>query len=1251
MLPNPAPKATIFSFKNRQKMKSLILPVKPNALCVEQTKRGIPASFDFSKLPYVGDGYDHSPDTPFLSKAIANYAFARPEFVLRDGIHLHWMPPPIFRQSMALPVITMPFLVSITTSTEVANFLWNVLVEAGRDHTVLFGSETLVLTKSFHLWEDRIPQSIKDQTELYALLSDRLNGFTADGTIFPAVPTVWKIRRIGTNGAVKEWTVESDFIHDSPPKNEHLFSQIPWLDMKDGSKLPYRFIGRVLTGEEKEMGLPEQYLSNHSVGPLTALGYGELSFSSFYPNCISVFGFCDPEINSAQKANGIEYHISGMYRDSKFDYLSHLSGYVQSKAMQIDDAGERKNFVENWVKDHLSVYFDIENNQLPERVVCFGRIKLQKTFKSLDERVEVTIGNSGTEAIAASLSNELGASQLKTVHSGESFSFKPGEIEDLIESIMMRDRVQTEPLDFGFKFREWRHENEFYASQSGSRWVIQSSLSDDEAEPKNPTELNDRLLTLLSALNQDQRLYDELANTIQSLKQEAYDYWHHYMDSLYVNEFEIDTYPLPDDLKDLMEVNILPKLKTQQAKSAEIQVKIREKRKELFKALTAFKTLRLISVPAARFWHPKEPVICIKGELLKGLLNEDGEPEDKNKRYMGFTHEIAPNQMVNFADLGGAAWNELVESHFTFSIFNPTKTWNALLLDWQLEYFPVSGKLKPNRPADHYASDYLTSNYTLPHNQTELKKNSQAHVLTDKVAVFEGRSALSPFPQKDVRSQILKHCKDLLQLDENEEVDKEHIIQLLSDFPEQEKRVSLLLAALQSLDVQTRLTQSLSGFHQALMGRRAGWQLPVADPLGFEFYQNFALSLNHSINAEMRSAPIAHQPFHPLRTGEVAIQKLRLIDSFGQFQDLPIGKVIGAKDMAGSDTNRVLLPPRFVQGMRLNFRWMDYTRNSGFESVNSKKTSPIIGWILPEYLERKILVFDPSGRALGGFGAGQLENGTAWENTPALDGLKSIAEMDEGRLKAFCQSLKDEIEAKHIDVLLAEFYMSDSQIQPEQTRDGDFIARLFGQPLAIVQAHLSLELQGKPKTSATWDECWNRINHPNLPASDDGVPGVEIKVRIGEHDQLNDGVVRYWNWQNESHLANIRSPYMQHDDFIKISVNTDVQDIGLLMHPRGRVHLTTGVLPVKTIDLPDVHIEQVMKNLQGTLSVTPLLTDAEALQMPLPALMDHQWNWVQPEIDQELSAWRTQPWRLQNKTVIRDGWIQIGEKRINNFKK
>lgn len=1226
-------------------MKSLILPIKPNVLCVEETKRGIPASFDFSKLPYVGDEYDHNPDTPFLSKAIANYSFARPEFVLRDGIHLHWMPPPIFRQSMALPVITTSFLISIINNADSAKYLWDVLVEAGKDHTVLFGAETLVLTHSFHLWEDRIPKDIKEQTELYTLISDRLNGFTADGTIFPAVPTVWKISRVGKDGEVKEWTVESDFLHDFAPENKHLFSQIPWLEGYDkADSLPYRFIGRVLAREDAEIGLPENYLSNHSAGPLTALGYGELSFSSFYPNCRSVFGFHDPEINTAEKANGIEYHISGTYRDSKFDYLSHLSTYVQSKAALIKDIEERKEFVHNWVKDQLPVHFDIEEDRLPENVVCFGRIKLVKTLKTEDKRVEVTFGNSGTEAVAASLSNELGAKPLKMAHSGEAFNFEPSEIEDLIESIMMRDRVQTGPLDLGFKFREWRHEHEFYASQSGSRWVIQSSLADDEAEKQKPIELNDGLLSQLTALNQDQRLYDELSNTIQSLKQEAYDYWHHYMDSLYVNEFEIDTYPLPDDLKGLIEASILPKLYAQQAKSAETQVEIREKRDELIGALTEFKTLHLISVPSARFWHPKEPVICIKGNLLKGLLNEDGKPEDKNELYKGWTHQFASNQSVNLINSEDAVWNQLVESHFTFHIFNPTKTWNALLLDWQLEYFPMSGKQKPNRRADHYTTDYFTDNYTLPHNQTELEKKHEAHVLTDKVSVFEGRSALSPFPQNEVRSQILKHCQGLLEMDETEETDLAQLNERLSDFPEHEKHVSLLLAALQSLDSQTRLTQSLSGFHQALLGRRLGWQLPVADPLGFKFYQNFATALHNTINANMRSAPIAHKSFHPLRSGEVTIQKLRLIDSFGQFQDLPIGEVNGAKNMAGSEINRVLLPPRFVQGMRLNFRWMDYT-SKGLESVNSKKTSPIIGWILPEYFERKILVFDAEGEPLGGFGDWDIENETAWENTPALNGVKSIAEMDDGRLKGFCKQFETEIQAKSIDALLTELKISDSQIEPEQTRDGDFMARLFGQPLAIVQAHLSLELQGKPKTSVTWDECWNRIHHPHLPASDDGVPAVEIKVRIGEHDQLNDGVVRYWNWQNSTDLVNIRSPHLEHDDFIKISVNAEVQDVGILMHPRGRVHLTTGVLPVKTIDLPDVHIEQVMKNLKGFLSVTPLLTDADALQMPLPALMDHQWNWVQPQINQELRAWQTQPWRLQNKAVIREGWIQINEKK------
>ena len=60
----------------------------------------------------------------------------------------------------------------------------------------------------------------------------------------------------------------------------------------------------------------KQYWSRFGKGPLTAFGYGEMSFNTFYPNCRSVFGFFDPEGTGSST-----YKVLGWYEDSSDDIV------------------------------------------------------------------------------------------------------------------------------------------------------------------------------------------------------------------------------------------------------------------------------------------------------------------------------------------------------------------------------------------------------------------------------------------------------------------------------------------------------------------------------------------------------------------------------------------------------------------------------------------------------------------------------------------------------------------------------------------------------------------------------------------------------------------------------------------------------------------------------------------------------------------------------------------------------------------
>lgn len=1255
---------------------TLLLPIKPAMLYVEETKGGIPASFDFSKLPHPGDDGDENSETPFLARSIADAPFLRPDHLLEKGIHLHWMPPPLFRRSIGLPVLTKEFLKSIVPNTEIQDELWQKIFRL-ENHVVEHRADALIIIKPFQLWEPGIFNDTR-YGDFIKQLKDRLAGHHTDGMVFPAVPNRWLIKRSGKNVDEKDWIVESDFIHNEKPANAHRYTTIPWLsNIPTKSKnIPYRYLGRFY--EKGHVSIEKGTYLSELRTPLTALGYGELSFSSYYPNCKSVFGFYDEEIESPEALENLEYQITAYSSNPKLDYWSHLKTYleyqVEEEFIKFEEDGNEKRkaqneYLNNWIKEQFQLHVNLDIENLPQQVVCYGHVVEQRRLKSLQEDITITIANSGTEAISATIANEIEIKGKTT-----------DQIEDVLEAILLNDRMDGHVLDVGLKFRELRHEREFYTSQGGTRWVVQSIDStpseiknEGKGNQRNSVVFSEKMSKALSELNLRQSTYDKALEAIKSYEQGVFDYWHHYMQVVYASDQFINTHPNPDDIKNLIQGILINKLQTLKKETGRLNItngpngdtritaasengnslaeQLERAYIAMLEAIDTEKNLRLFTIPSARFWIPRDPAFCLSSPSLKGLLHDNRIQDSSNPLYRGWTQQIEEIKKINKSDLDAA-----IKSYFTF-FSDSQKTWNPILLDWQAEFYPVKGEWKPQYGAEHYDAKYLINNYSLIDNDPELalihKKNEQGELegLVETVAeTLEGRSQLNPFSQREMAERLLEHGRFLTG---HETANVEELKRLLTEQKPFRTQLEIIVKSLEVLDSKPRITQSLTGFHQALIGRTNGWQLPIADPIGFDDYQKFADDVNSVIDRPIRSAPLADQSFHPIRSGEISIKRLRLIDSFGQMKDIFTNtseannrniQVQGAEKMRGSQADRVMLPPRFVQGLRLHFRFIDGLDNHN-ESHEGEHASPVAGWILPEYLENCLLVFDNNGAALGQLSA------SGWSNTINGQGLNSVDEIKEVALKGFCKYLNNRINFKeaNFDQLLQEFKNADGQIEPHTTDDGDFLALLFGQPLAVVNASIGLQLQGNPVTSVTWDECWNRLNNPDQPFSDDGFTNVKVHTRIGEHHQLNDGVLWYWEWQeiddNDWMPLSVQAPQLQNDDHLEICVNDPLKKIGMLIHPTGKIHATTGVLPVKSIRLPITHIEQVMTSLKGNMYVGPLLTEDSRTNVPLPKLNQHDWKWSMPSSTTELNPWQNGPWRLPQKTVIREGWLTIEEKQ------
>jgi hypothetical protein len=146
----------------------------------------------------------------------------------------------------------------------------------------------------------------------------------------------------------KSWIVESDFLHPCDgtgmptylrqPDDGHGKPITAWpgdkpitfptkrvqlSNQKPGAA--FRYMGRSLLLQDwlqRKADDADTYLNQdaNSDYKLTALGYGEPAFAAYYPNCYSVFGFCDvdPDLHGD---TSYEYQVIGWFHETDLDPL------------------------------------------------------------------------------------------------------------------------------------------------------------------------------------------------------------------------------------------------------------------------------------------------------------------------------------------------------------------------------------------------------------------------------------------------------------------------------------------------------------------------------------------------------------------------------------------------------------------------------------------------------------------------------------------------------------------------------------------------------------------------------------------------------------------------------------------------------------------------------------------------------------------------------------------------------------------
>jgi hypothetical protein len=1053
-------------------------------------------------------------------------------------------------------------------------------------------------------------------------------------TAIPAIPNRWLVSRSVDGVTDGEWVIESDFLSDDN------VTSVAY--PVEGPGRPYRRLGRwVPLPSWTRPDDPSAYLPK-----LTAVGSGDPLFAARYANSYSVLGFHDPTY-AGVPPQGLRYDVVGWFADLSQDPAATLG---------TDD---------DWLARCQSEYGWMVTDPPgpPERVACYAQLTFAATelvasslLTQAAEETGVFIGNTPTEALAAHLGAVLDGT-------------RSDQVEELLEALAFATELEAQPLDLDAGLREARHTATFQDVPAGTVWTIRRQ--DDEDATPEQRQLRERLAVphqlsdQLNLLNTAQADVDRAGQGATALRQQLFADWYKYQLCSYPYDAGLDSYPDPDE--------VMFFLRTRMAYLAQEGSRARAKAQHLNEVRTAVDgeltalNLRaadarcaylLQPTPAPPYQLPNEPAVLFTGSAAtpSGRHGHDGKLHPDGLLACGFTTEEHPalddpEEVRALRADAGAAAARLPEPNFAIITWTE-QPWNPVMLQWEVEFFPATSgnNLDPRDRAYH--ENFITRNYTLPVGDVELQPTQ--NIPAKAANVYAGTTILSPSARPVLSTRILDYLQGTVLPAYNAEVappvtpeeflaDPEPVLTWYDEHGT-DSQLLLLTRIYRHLaaNEDSNLSAALSGFNDALLMRRLTRQLPVADPLGYPPYQDFAALVAGVVGDQTRYAPQPLSDFNPIRAGALRVLRLQIVDSFGVTLDVDVSNLGTTTQLrVPGHPEWVAMPPRLAQPARLTVNWLD-----GEDSIRQMNglpdTSPICGWLVPGNLSDSLGVYAADGTATGELYALSDPERPALAQWRALPGTEFIPveQIPNARLRAVVRELRDD-GPDALAVLLGRLDDTLRQIEPEDYAQRQGLALLMGRPLAVVRAEVTLELMGWPAVHQDWNVFRQDMRRATRETNQ--FPLVRFPVRLGEHHQLGDGVLGYWLEDAAQRLIPGFHDVRDEDNPLRQAIDVPAQYATLLIDPRGTVHATAGVLPTRTLQIPADMYRQALDSMAVAFLTAPLLADGDLVAVPLPNEPGYSWSWQ----EQTREGWteRTslpQPdARIPERPVLREGWLTL----------
>ena len=463
------------------------------------------------------------------------------------------------------------------------------------------------------------------------------------------------------------------------------------------------------------------------------------------------------------------------------------------------------------------------------------------------------------------------------------------------------------------------------------------------------------------------------------------------------------------------------------------------------------------------------------------------------------------------------------------------------------------------------------------------------------------------------------------------------------------------------------LSQTLDGFYEACVQLRKIPQFPIKEPIGFDYEQEFSALVNSMVQQQRHLSPEIAYDFNPIPSGTIVLNQVQLVDNFGITKPVNTNRAVPFADPLCDTDDVPFLKPRIAQPARLNFQWLSATHNNT-PTNDDPVTSPICGWLMNNYLDNTLMIYEASGKALG-----YLDEDANWQVVPWNVGSAEITDViTNPHLLAVVNQISQSKD--FLKNFITATQNAQHHIAPPNALLHSLKSDLIGKPIAVARVGMCLELQGLPHIDQSWsslmldlDNCdkyltWGYGQRNKLNWTE-----VNFPCRLGEHMQLNDGLIGYWMEQSDQTLgetfyapqtesatlvdnpsqASEQRPMI--DEYAtgkfqdqSLKLNAPQQNVTLLMDPHGLIHATTGILPTKAISIPTEHYLPALQKLKIWFRSSPVLQPKgleKKVQIDLPKIPEMEWQWWDPY--EGISTIEKYTENLTISSELKDGWLLL----------